>query len=46
MKKFADLIMIGKRLKDWPLDGVGKDPDAGKDWGPEEKWAIEDEMVG
>ena len=23
-----------------------KDPDAGKDWGQEEKWATEDEMVG
>ena len=25
---------------------LGKDPDAGKDWGQEEKGAIEDEMVG
>ena len=25
---------------------IGKDPDAGKDWGQEEKWATEDEMVG
>ena len=25
---------------------IGKDPDAGKDWGQEEKGAIEDEMVG
>ena len=24
---------------------VGKDPDAGKDWGQEEKGAAEDEMV-
>ena len=24
---------------------IGKDPDAGKDWGQEEKGAIEDEMV-
>ena len=24
MKKFADLIMIGKRLKDWPLMGMEK----------------------
>ena len=24
----------------------GKDPDAGKDWGQEEKGATEDEMVG
>ena len=34
----------------WPLDGkswlIWKDPDAGKDWGWEEKGAIEDEMVG
>ena len=25
---------------------TGKDPDAGKDWGREEKWPTEDEMVG
>ena len=25
---------------------LGKDPDAGKDWGQEEKGATEDEMVG
>ena len=25
---------------------IGKDPDAGKDWGQEEKRAAEDEMVG
>ena len=25
---------------------TGKDPDAGKDWGQEEKGAIEDETVG
>ena len=34
----------------WPPDAknqlIGKDPDAGKDWGQEEKWATEDEMVG
>ena len=34
----------------WPLDVknwlVGKDPDAGKDWGQEEKEATEDELVG
>ena len=33
----------------WPLDMkswlIGKDPDAGKDWRQEEKWAAEDEMV-
>ena len=34
----------------WPPDAkswlIGKDPDAGKDWGQEEKGAAEDEMVG
>ena len=34
----------------WPPDAknwlIWKDPDAGKDWGPEEKGTIEDEMVG
>ena len=34
----------------WPLDAksqlIGKDPDAGKDWGQEEKRMTEDEMVG
>ena len=34
----------------WPPDGkewlIWKDPDAGKDWGQEEKGTIEDEMVG
>ena len=34
----------------WPPDAkkwlIGKDPDAGKDWGHEDKEAIESEMVG
>ena len=34
----------------WPPDGksqlIGKDPDAGKDWGQEEKGMTQDEMVG
>ena len=34
----------------WPPDAksslIGKDPEAGKDWGQDEKWAIEDELVG
>ena len=34
----------------WPPDAksrlIGKDPDAGKNWGQEEKRATEDEMVG
>ena len=33
----------------WPPDAkswlIGKDPDAGKDWGQEEKGTMEDEMV-
>ena len=34
----------------WPPDVksslIGKDPDAGRDWGHEEKRTTEDEMVG
>ena len=34
----------------WPPDGknwlIGKDPDAGRDYGQEEKWTTEDEKVG
>ena len=34
----------------WPPDAknwlIGKDPNAGKDWGQEEKGMTEDEMVG
>ena len=34
----------------WPPDAktwlTGKDPDAGKDWGQEEKGTTEDEMIG
>ena len=34
----------------WPLDAksqlIGKDPDDGKDWRQEEKWATEDEKIG
>ena len=34
----------------WPPDVkswlIGKDPDAGRDWGQEEKGMIEDEMAG
>ena len=34
----------------WPCDAkrwlIGKDPDAGRDWGQEEKGTTEDEMVG
>ena len=34
----------------WPHDAksqhIGKDPDSGNDWGQEEKWVTEGEMVG
>ena len=30
----------------WGTDSTGKDPDAGKDWGREEKGMTEDEMAG
>ena len=34
----------------WPPDAksglIGKDPEAGRGWGQEEKWATEDEMAG
>ena len=34
----------------WPIDGksgpIGKDPEAGKDWGQEERGVTEDETVG
>ena len=49
-------IFIGRTDADaetpilWPPDAksplIGKDPDAAKDWGQEEKGATEDEMVG
>ena len=47
-------ILIGRADAEapifWPPDVkswlIGKDPDAGKDWGQEEKRAAEDEMVG
>ena len=48
-------IFIGKTVAEadapilWPPDAkswlIGKDLDAGKDWGQEEKESIEDEMV-
>ena len=37
------LILWPSDVKNWL---TGKDPDAGKDWGQEEKGATEDEMVG
>ena len=37
------LILWSPDAKNWL---IGKDPDAGKDWGQEEKGTTEDEMVG
>ena len=37
------LILWSPDVKSWL---IGKDPDAGRDWGQEEKGATEDEMVG
>ena len=37
------LILWSPDAKNWL---TGKDPDAGKDWGQEEKGTTEDEMVG
>ena len=37
------LILWPPDVKNWL---IGKDPDAGKDWGQEEKGMTEDEMVG
>ena len=37
------LILWPPDVKNWL---IWEDPDAGKDWGQEEKWATEDEMVG
>ena len=37
-------ILWSPDVKSWLL--IGKDPDAGKDWGQEEKGTTEDEMVG
>ena len=38
-----DMILWPPDVKNWL---IGKDPDAGKDWGQEEKGMTEDEMVG
>ena len=37
------LILWPPNVKNWL---IGKDPDAGRDWGPEEKGMTEDEMAG
>ena len=36
-------VLWPPRAKSWL---IGKDPDAGRDWGQEEKGATEDEMAG
>ena len=36
-------ILVPRDTKSWL---TGKDPDAGKDWGQEEKGTTEDDMVG
>ena len=50
MKNKSIFILINVDKKLWPLDAksqlIGKDSDAGKDWGQEEKGATGDEMVG
>ena len=38
--------MITNKIPDVKSWLMGKDPDAGKDWGQEEKQGAEDEMVG
>ena len=40
----AEVPILGPPHANCPL--TGKHPDAGKDWGKEEKWATEDEIVG
>ena len=53
-KRNQSWIFIGRTDAEvpilWPPDAkswlTGKDPDAGKDWGQEEKGTTEDEMVG
>ena len=56
LKEISPLVFIGRTDVEaeapiiWPPDAkswlIWKDPDAGKDWGQEEKGTTEDEMVG
>ena len=56
LKRNQSWIFIGRTDAEdeapiiWPTDVkrrlIGKGPDAGKDWGKEEKGTTEDEMVG
>ena len=41
-----DLWPLFYQELEWSYLPASKDPDAGKDWGKEEKQATEDEMVG
>ena len=55
-KEYQSWVFIGRTDADaetpilWPPHVkswfIGKHPDAGRDWGQEEKWTTEDEMVG
>ena len=40
---YISLILWPPHTKSWL---IGKDPDAGRDWGKEEKGTTEDEMAG
>ena len=50
--RYADdtTLMAESEEELWPPDAkswlIGKDPDAGRDWGQEEKGMTEDEMAG
>ena len=56
LKEYQSWVFIGRTDVEaetpilWPPDAkswlIGKDPDAGKDWGQAEKGTTEDEMVG
>ena len=41
--KAETLVLWPPHVKSWL---IGKDSDAGRDWGQEEKWTTEDEMAG
>ena len=49
-KAHREVVKLGLNLGTWARDAKrcppGKDPDAGKGWGQEEKGVTEDEMVG